>query len=433
MKKSKFNVFIQYKGYYIGYNTLYETVILLVEKLYLLVKDNIENEYLSEIGLIHPQLKQELIDKKFYIENDIDELSIISKTISKTNNDSSIFEVVINPTINCNFNCWYCYEDHKDKSKIEQNDIRNIISLINNKIYNDNKVQLIKLQWFGGEPLLHYKDVMKPILTEVNKAIKETNKNLFSGITTNGFLINKEMLDFLWLNNHKFFQITLDGNRDRHNSIRYLYKGSNTYDKIIKNIILCIEKGFRVSLRLNLSEDTNLCVDDLLADFQNISENAKNLLWFSVHKVWQAPDEVEKTIESVVSQIREKGFNSSTYFSSPTTINSTCYADKTNSLVINPNGKIFKCTARDYTNENVEGVLLPNGEVEWNELHKKRIKLSALDYKECSICKILPICNAGCSQKKIENPNGFCPCNYDEDIKIKYAKNVLLEKIEGNN
>lgn len=430
MKKSNFNVFLKYKDYYIGYNTLYGTVIFLVENLYNLFIGKLENNDFISIKEIHPQLEKELINKKFIIEDSVDEIELIRNVLNKTNNDNSFIDITINPTINCNFSCWYCYENHNDKKKIESSEVNNIISFINNKIYQDKNLKYIKLHWFGGEPLLHFKDVMKPILTEINNSVRETNKSLFSGITTNGYLINEEMLDFLVENNHKYFQITLDGNRNRHNNIRYNYKGNNTYDKIINNIKLCLMKGFGVSVRLNISEDTNLCVEELLKDFKDISDKAKELLIFSVHKVWQASEEVENIIESIISEIRKNNFNCSTYFTSPTSITNTCYADKINHLVINPNNKIYKCTARDYSEESVEGILLPTGNIEWNKIHNKRIRVSALDYKECVNCKILPICNAGCSQKKLENPKGFCPCNYDENIKNKYARNVLFEKIQ---
>ncbi len=69
--------------------------------------------------------------------------------------------------------------------------------------------------------------------------------------------------------------------------------------------------------------------------------------------------------------------------------------------MINSDGNVFKCTARDFVPENSEGRLMPDGTLTLNERYRRR---QALKYAnpDCRACSILPICNGGCSQAKME-------------------------------
>lgn len=46
---------------------------------------------------------------------------------------------------------------------------------------------------------------------------------------------------------------------------------------------------------------------------------------------------------------------------------SRCYGDHANHFIVNYNGDLYKCSARDFTKENREGVLTSDGDLEWNE------------------------------------------------------------------
>ena len=78
-----------------------------------------------------------------------------------------------------------------------------------------------------------------------------------------------------------------------------------------------------------------------------------------------------------------------------------CYADMVNEAVINFDGNVFKCTARDFSTENRCGVLGNDGRIIWDRSIESRraIKLSRA---VCRTCRLLPLCGGGCTQKSIE-------------------------------
>ena len=41
----------------------------------------------------------------------------------------------------------------------------------------------------------------------------------------------------------------------------------------------------------------------------------------------------------------------------------------------------------------------------------------------------MPLCNAGCSQKKLEHSLDYCIYGHDPLRKLEFAKKVLLEKL----
>ena len=58
------------------------------------------------------QLYDRLKQGEFIIDEDVDEKQrYIDKSIRKLETDRN-FHIIVNPTLQCNFRCWYCYEEH---------------------------------------------------------------------------------------------------------------------------------------------------------------------------------------------------------------------------------------------------------------------------------------------------------------------------------
>jgi uncharacterized protein len=68
--------------------------------------------------------------------------------------------------------------------------------------------------------------------------------------------------------------------------------------------------------------------------------------------------------------------------------------------LINYDGKIFKCTASDFTTYPEERILLVSGDIEWNISRvAKRFEKATFENKHCLACNLLPVCFGPCSQK----------------------------------
>ena len=71
------------------------------------------------------------------------------------NSDISHYKLIINPTMNCNFKCWYCYETHIKDSKMDNNIIEKVSKLISN-ILDINELRSFELS-FWRRTFLYYK------------------------------------------------------------------------------------------------------------------------------------------------------------------------------------------------------------------------------------------------------------------------------------
>jgi len=341
MRTSQFNLFFSHQGNMIGYNSLENDFILLTNELYDLYTETLSKD-ITKIAAIHPDFWKLLIDKHFIISDDTDELQQVKNLVHSIDCDQEAYHLIINPTLNCNFKCWYCYETHIKGSKMDGTTIEKIKKHIAQKLSN-GIVKQFTISWFGGEPLLYYKQIVFPILEFANEYIADKNIRFNSNFTSNGFLLNDKMIsDFSRLGINQF-QITLDGHREKHNEVRYIGNKNGTYDKIITNIKKCLKTKIHVTCRINISKDTFNNIEKIIDDFSDLSPTEKYYLDFSFNQVWQEKENLHDKILKLIDLFNSYQFTNQ-YNMNIDTVKNSCYADKRSQATINYNGDVFKCT-----------------------------------------------------------------------------------------
>ena len=132
----------------------------------------------------------------------------------------------------CNLNCSYCFA-----SQGKFNGERALMSFEVGKraldflIESSGSRHNLEVDFFGGEPLMNF-DVVKR-LTEYARSIeKQHNKNFRFTLTTNGVLIDDEVIDFA---NREMSNVvlSLDGRKEVHDRFRVDYSGNGSFDKIV--------------------------------------------------------------------------------------------------------------------------------------------------------------------------------------------------------
>lgn len=427
MKKSQFNIFFDHETKVIGFNGFSSEFVELNPELYDIYKAADKANDWEGLHEIHPTFHQHLIDNGFLIESDVNEVENVKKAVREIDheNDKS-YSLTINPTMNCNFKCWYCYETHIKASKMDVKTIENIVKHVQYILETKENLENFSLSWFGGEPLLYFDKTVLTILEQINPLMEARGIQFSSGFTSNGFLINQNLIEQCKKNKAGFFQITLDGHRERHNQVRFVSKERGSYDEIVSNIKLCLKNEVSVSVRINVSESTLESIMDITNDFLDLGENSKNFINFSFHEVWQEEKNLVQDIQLVVNKFREMGFNTLFIGANLDTVQNSCYADKNNQATINYNGDVFKCTARDFEASSREGFLMDDGKISWNEKFDKRMNIKFKN-PPCLSCKLLPICNGGCSQQALEHEGlEYCIHDFDETAKTNVVKDRYL-------
>lgn len=430
MKKSCYNFMTRRNGQFVLYNTASDEIAILsseVAELY-----NKSNE--EEIKQRHPDFYNFLQQKHFLVANQTNEIQSTIDKWEHDETDSGVFSIFINPTLHCNMRCWYCYEQHEDASgrSLEMTDdvLNRIFRLIEQK-FNQPEIQYLQLGFFGGEPLIGETRIIRPILDLAQTLRNKTGKCFGITFTSNGYLITKQLVEYLLsLQCTVSFQITLDGNRSFHNQVKQVAERIPTYDKILKNIELLCENDIPVNLRFNYTSDNAESFTDVLSDLSMLSPKVINNLSIDFHQVWQDVNKktneithIEEKINLIKTKYKERNFNVVVENKIDA---QRCYADTHNHVLVNFDGLLYSCTARDFTPANSEGSLSETGEINWSNKHSVRLD-SIKKQIECKTCLIFPICHSGCSQTRIEiNNAAICLKGYTSSQK----QNVIERRID---
>ena len=132
----------------------------------------------------------------------------------------------------CNLNCSYCFA-----SQGKYNGERAIMSFEVGKraldflVENSGKRRNLEVDFFGGEPLMNWQ-VVKDLVAYARSIEKEKNKNFRFTLTTNGVLVDDEVIDFA---NREMSNVvmSIDGRKEVHDRFRVDYAGRGSYDNII--------------------------------------------------------------------------------------------------------------------------------------------------------------------------------------------------------
>ena len=81
-----------------------------------------------------------------------------------------------------------------------------------------------------------------------------------------------------------------------------------------------------------------------------------------------------------------------------------CYADQDSSMIINPEGEIFKCSVSNFESKERLGTLEAGGITAWDNKRINQWKSAdGFDDPACQKCKYLPLCMGGCRAQRLGN------------------------------
>lgn len=421
MKISTYNILFPYKGNWILFNCLSQKLVLLNVTYKVLY----ENSLPQEVETSCQDFYSALVAQGMYVSDDVDELAVVRDLIHECDFDSKQFHLMINPTLNCNFRCWYCYEEHKVGSTMSEEVFQSTKNLIFRKIQQE-RFQEFKLSFFGGEPLLYYQKIALPLIKYTKTLADINGTRLIIHFTTNGYLLSSERIKELKALGTNSFQITLDGDEEQHNSVRFPQKGNGSYDKILKNIQAIVALDMTVILRINYTHKNIDSIPHVIQDLLVIPDEYRKNIILSLNRVWQdEKKDLSDKIEKIVSLADQHGFRSLATLRNGL-LQYACYADKYNQALVNFDGLVYKCNARDFTEDSADGVLTPDGEIAWNSKFEWRMNIR-LKNKPCLSCKILPLCIGACRQYAMEHSEeDYCIFDFDEEKKLSFVKSLVF-------
>ncbi len=132
----------------------------------------------------------------------------------------------------CNLNCEYCFA-----SQGKYNGDRALMSFETGKraldflVENSGSRTNLEVDFFGGEPLMNF-DVVKELVAYARSIEKEKGKNFRFTLTTNGVLVDDDVIEFANKECHNVV-LSLDGRKEVHDRLRKNIAGKGSYDVIV--------------------------------------------------------------------------------------------------------------------------------------------------------------------------------------------------------
>jgi len=177
---------------------------------------------------------------------------------------------IVMPTYNCNLRCAYCFQDHMRTNPAYAHLLQTMSTAMVDRMFkafgNIESAHGVpaeqpisrRIGFFGGEPLLaQNRDIVEYVMSRA-RAIGSAS---FWAVTNATELDAYE--DLLGPTGIEMVQITMDGPPAEHDKRRIYPDGAGSFDRIARNVDLCLERRVNVSMRMNIDRG-NI---DLLPEF----------------------------------------------------------------------------------------------------------------------------------------------------------------------
>ena len=140
----------------------------------------------------------------------------------------------------CNLNCDYCFASqgkyHGERAVMSFEVGKRALDFL---VENSGSRRNLEVDFFGGEPLMNF-DVVKELVAYARSIEKEKNKNFRFTLTTNGVLIDDDVIDFA---NREMSNVvlSLDGRKEIHDRHRVDYAGNGSWERIVPKFQRLVE------------------------------------------------------------------------------------------------------------------------------------------------------------------------------------------------
>ncbi len=118
MKYSFYNIPIPYKNHIVFCNTITLGYVIMTKELFYKTK----RIAVKDLHSLHPTLYIAFLNKGIIIDDSVDEYEKLKEMEYNADFKRNSYHLIINPTLDCNFNCWYCFENkHRGVCHVRNN------------------------------------------------------------------------------------------------------------------------------------------------------------------------------------------------------------------------------------------------------------------------------------------------------------------------
>lgn len=414
MKKSKYNVAVEYNNHWLIYNLLKATCIILNQE---------EFERFQRYEKFDGS--DQLCDLGFYIDDHYAEIDEVFYYIQRNTDqrNQNFRKHRIYTTLACNAHCPYCFEKGSGCDAMSLDTARKVVQYI---IKKQERAKKLVITWFGGEPLLNTKVIdfiSRELRSELPSDVEYT-----SFMITNGLLFDRNIVAMA-VQDWKLegVQITLDGLKQTYEKVKG-FTVENAFEKVIANIHLLLYAGVKPSIRINYDQNN---FEEVLRLVDYLGENfdGNDDIHVYAYKIMSddSPDNSKSASADydilIWDRILENGFCKDILQSIKSNMIS-CTAGSLYNEMFLPNGDIGKCAQAI-----ADGDIVGNIDTGVRNAKVARWCCGRLN-ESCLQCTFLPICGGGCMYEFFHEKKG---CSVSQKMVEYKLLQYLKQTIDGCN
>ena len=155
-------------------------------------------------------------------------------------NTTPIYNGVINLTDACNLRCEYCFTNPNPRT-MDLGTMKAAVIFLTKEIDRfPNFNQSLGINFFGGEPMLCFENIIKPIILWTEETGLRDKYKISFGMTSNGTLFTEENLEWLYNYNCNIL-LSIDGDKPTQDSQRCTINGTSSFDILAPKLPLILK------------------------------------------------------------------------------------------------------------------------------------------------------------------------------------------------
>lgn len=431
MKLSKYNFPFFHDGRHYLYNSFTNAMVSVRSEIVQLL----DNWDASIVASMLKETFTPLLRGGYLVEKDTDELTRLKIRNRMGRYANRELGLTIAPTLDCNFNCIYCFEE-PSRAIMTAETAEAVYDYVLEALHDKKGLGVC---WYGGESLLAF-DVMEKLTRRFKSLCRTMAIPYEADIISNGYLMTPEIAEKLTREMAvRFWQVTLDGPPAVHNARRPLRGGGASFETVLKNLQACCHLFERIAVRINIDRTNPEQVTELLELLEQKELQGKVSVYFGQvqaigaacpgisHQCLPTP-EFSKVEMSLNRILLDRGWPVSMR---PSLKGGVCLADQVNCYLIDPLGNLAKCwNCAGVESQKVGTIFEAKPD---NNLYRW-LGFDPFEDPECLQCKMLPICMGGCPYDQVIDGKKDCftqKYNLIDRLKLRIDGRKQAESNQG--
>ncbi|HEY6011990.1 MAG TPA: geopeptide radical SAM maturase [Nitrospirota bacterium] len=353
-------------------------------------------------GRISHEEEESLVTLGMLVQSHDAEQQDMAGYIDEMNRMSKALRMIVVMSLDCNLACPYCFEGtRKGKFYLSEKTADDLVSFIQGNAEGRAEIGLC---FYGGEPLLSTKRIIE--ISEKLRTCSDAKGIKYSfSLITNGTLLTRPVVEELKMFGLRSCRVTLDGPRGLHDRSRPFRSGAGTFDIIIRNLEQAAG-AIDVHVNGNFTEANYRAFPGLLDLLVGSGLGPDRISSIGFYPVFNEGTRVSPDFHDGCTSTDElwvaeagtflRGEILARGYRTEEVEPSACMIERTDHLVVNWDGSLYKCPGLIGRKEFCAGTVL-TGVVDHASAHG----IGNWKNAECLACKYLPLCFGGCRYLKL--------------------------------